>query len=343
MLDAIEPDGLVGDGAVGVAGVGDLDVMPGVGAPASRVAGEGGVQPDIGWSGGSSFVGGVVPRVAVAIALESVDDGLAVGHDLVHIELNVGDGAGWAGDVDPCVVEEVGDGRVASEDSPIAFASVVCELHGETACGAAEGRRRNDFGGAAGGAVGDGGIADALPGAEGLHCFKDECVRGYEGYRIGNNDDGGRGLADCAASAHRLDVDGVRAGDGGYTGVDGGAAEGCPGGGVVDGVAHGGDVLRGTAGGGCDQMKWGNDLRAGGGAGDGDVGEGGDGAEEWGEEKQGEVLHAVFQVEEMMSQGTRIRLSRSHLPELPGHQHTRVLPELRCYRSTGTAISGTMA
>jgi hypothetical protein len=43
-------------------------------------------------------------------------------------------------------------------------------------------------------------------------------------------------------------------------------------------------------------MKWRNDLRAGGGVGDSDVGEGGDGAEDRGEEKQGEVLHAVFQV-----------------------------------------------
>jgi hypothetical protein len=45
-------------------------------------------------------------------------------------------------------------------------------------------------------------------------------------------------------------------------------------------------------------MKWGNDLSPGIRAGDGDTGEAVDCADERGQEKQGEVLHAFFQIED---------------------------------------------
>src|ERR1700735_5360569 len=59
--------------------------------------------------------------MGVAVALETVDDSLSVGQDLVHVELEIGDLRSRSWQVDPYVIEEVGGGGVGSEGDVVAF------------------------------------------------------------------------------------------------------------------------------------------------------------------------------------------------------------------------------
>jgi len=133
--DTVESDVLVGDVAGAVAGVVDDEVVPGIGSPLLWIARSGGVDPLIDGVVGCAGVDGVVPGAAVAIALDSEYDGLAAGHDLVHVEFEVGDVGGGGSDVDLHVVGEVGGSCICAKDRPVALAGGVLEGDAElTGC-----------------------------------------------------------------------------------------------------------------------------------------------------------------------------------------------------------------
>ena len=78
LLVSIEPDRLIGDVAVAVARVADLDVMPGILRPVSHIACGVGLYPVIDWRCGRTRIFGVIPGAVPAIALEAKDDGFPV-------------------------------------------------------------------------------------------------------------------------------------------------------------------------------------------------------------------------------------------------------------------------
>lgn len=85
----------------------DLNVMPLVGSPAMHIAGRVGVLPGIVGRSRRARIDRVVPAIDPAIALETHDHGLAVGHGLIQIELQIRKTICVSGNVDPRVVEEV--------------------------------------------------------------------------------------------------------------------------------------------------------------------------------------------------------------------------------------------
>ena len=125
LFSVVEPDRVVSNIATVVAGVAHLQVMPGVDTPAVDVAGLGGLHPVIDGRLRRAGVFGVVPGTGIAVALESVDDGLPIGHDLVHIELEIGDASGRGGQVDPYIIEEVCGGGIGAEGNIVALAAGV--------------------------------------------------------------------------------------------------------------------------------------------------------------------------------------------------------------------------
>ena len=101
---AVESRRLIGDNAGAVAGIGDLNVVPGVDAPIARVALGCRMEPMVLWLARSSEIAGVVPRTAPAVALEAVDHSIAIRLHLVHIHLDIGESVAGTVDVDPTVI-----------------------------------------------------------------------------------------------------------------------------------------------------------------------------------------------------------------------------------------------
>jgi hypothetical protein len=143
LLGVVEPDGVVGNIAVVVPGVADLQMMPGVDAPVLDIAGRGGMRPVIDGNRGCTGVFGVVPGAGVAVALESVDNGLSIGHDLVHIEFEIADFRRQGGQVDPHVIKKVCGRGIGAEGDIVTLAAGV-GIGGVELTGLAAARRVGD-------------------------------------------------------------------------------------------------------------------------------------------------------------------------------------------------------
>src|ERR1700723_2287505 len=141
--------------------------MPCVAAPVLDVAGGFGTDPCVDGIGQGAGICCVVPGALPAVALESVDHRVAVGHDLIHIHLDISDRTGRGGEVNPVVVEEVGGGFIVTKGYVVELAAVVEELGLKHARSSADRWRVDGTGGADGAAAGSL-ITGVLPVAQGL-------------------------------------------------------------------------------------------------------------------------------------------------------------------------------
>jgi hypothetical protein len=106
----------------------NLNMVPLVDSPAMHVAGSIGMQPGIIRIGRGTRVDRIIPSLDPAVALEAHDDGLAVGHCLVQIELEIGEAGCGPRDVDPGVVEEILRCVVVVELDGIVLPAEIIEL-----------------------------------------------------------------------------------------------------------------------------------------------------------------------------------------------------------------------
>ena len=144
------------------------------------------MQPAINRSRWRTGVFSVIPGVRVAVALESIDDGLSVGDGLVHIKFEIGDVRIRGGQVDPHVIKKVCGRHIGAERDEVALAAGVgigaIELTGLAAESRVGDERRFPAGRAA--AAAGGRIVGGLPVAERLDST-DNCGVSRDGVGIG--------------------------------------------------------------------------------------------------------------------------------------------------------------
>jgi len=218
--------------------------MPGVCSPLTRVARRFRVQPCIYWLSRSSRVSCVIPCARPAIALESEDHSLAVGHYLVHIHFNIGNWSGRRWQINPGVIEKVSGGRIVSERYVKALAAIPRVIAHKRACVPAQRGRVNEACYPVR-TAGSRGVTLCDPAAHGLQIANGGCIRRKCGGRSGRIDcDGYIGDACRTRVTPCLDMESVRSESRNDLSLNGCPRDnGCIGA-AVKRVAHRSSVLR---------------------------------------------------------------------------------------------------